>query len=63
MEKMKIYEVDGRKVWLRTAPAGYEAPKKAEPAKAEPKEEPKAEIETKAKKTPANKARKAGANK
>jgi hypothetical protein len=62
---VKIYEVNGRKVWLdpETAPAGakpLEAPKKTQQAAPEPvKEEP----ETKAKKTPANKSRKAGGNK
>ena len=54
---MKIYEVDGRKVWLDKAPEGYEVKK---PEKVEPKvEEPK----TKAKRTPSNKGRKAGNNK
>lgn len=48
---MKIYEVNGRKVWLDKAPEGY-----AEPVK-------KAEPETKAKKASANKSRKAGSNK
>jgi len=58
---MKIYTVNGRKVWLDKAPEGYEEPKKEEPKKVEPvkAEEP----ETKAKKTTANKARKAGSNK
>lgn len=62
---MKIYTVNGRKVWLdeKTAPANavpLEQPKKTQQAAPEPvKEEP----ETKAKKTPANKARKAGGNK
>ncbi len=58
---MKIYIVNGRKVWLDKAPEGYEEPKKEEPKKVEPvkAEEP----ETKAKKTTANKARKAGSNK
>lgn len=53
---MKIYTVNGRKVWLDKAPEGHEEPK-AETVKVEPK------VETKAKKTTANKARKAGANK
>lgn len=57
---MKIYEVNGRKVWLNEAPEGYVAPKKEEP-KAEPKAKP--EPANKAKKAPANKARKAGSNK
>ncbi len=59
---MKIYEVDGRKVWLDKAPEGYEVkkPEKVEPKVEEPKvEEPK----TKAKRTPSNKGRKAGNNK
>jgi len=58
---MKIYTVNGRKVWLDKAPEGYEEPKKEEPKKVEPvkAEEP----ETKAKKTTANKGRKAGSNK
>ena len=57
---MKIYEVNGRLVWLNKAPEGY-----VEPVKEEPKAEPKAKPEpaTKAKKAPANKARKAGSNK
>lgn len=53
---MKIYEINGRKVWLDKAPEGYEEPKKEEP-----KKEPAPA--TKAKKAPANKARKAGSNK
>lgn len=52
---MKIYEVNGRKVWLNEAPAGYEEPKTEEPKKAEPV--------VKAKKPTANKSRKAGENK
>ena len=58
---MKIYTVNGRKVWLDKAPEGYEEPKKEESKKVEPvkAEEP----ETKAKKTTANKGRKAGSNK
>lgn len=56
---MKIYEVDGRKVWLDKAPEGYVEPKtkKAE----EPKDEPMAE--PKAKRVPKNKARKGVENK
>ena len=56
---MKIATVNGRKVWV---PDDYAEPKpektveKVEPVKAE-------EPEKKAKKTPANKARKAGSNK
>ena len=65
---MKIYVVDGRKVWLDKAPEGYEEPKKVEPVKVEEKTEeakvePKAEPKPKAKKAPANKVRKAGSNK
>ena len=52
---MKIYTVNGRKVWLDKAPEGYENTK---PVKTEePKAEPKAKTAT------ANKARKATANK
>ena len=58
---MKIYEVNGRKVWLDKAPEGYVEPVKEEPKKAEP--ETKAKPAEKAKKAPANKARKAGSNK
>jgi hypothetical protein len=57
---VKIYEVNGRLVWLNKAPEGYEEPKKEEPKAEEPKKE---EPKTKAKKAPANKARKAGGNK
>lgn len=57
---MKIYIVDGRKVWLDKAPEGYEEPKRK---KAKTKDEPTAEVKPKAKKTTQNKARKAGANK
>ena len=57
---MKIYEINGRKVWLNEAPEGYEEPKKEEP-KAELKAKP--EPVNKAKKTGANKSRKAGSNK
>lgn len=58
---MKIYNINGRDVWLDHAPEGYEEPKKAEPAKVEePKAKPTA---AKAKKAPANKSRKAGSNK
>ena len=53
---MKIYEVDGRKVWLNEPPQGYKAPKKE-------MVEPKAEVKTKAKTTTKNKARKAESNK
>lgn len=58
---MKIYEVDGRKVWLDKAPDGYVEPKK--PEKKEEIVEPKAEPKPKAKKTPSNKARKEVKNK
>lgn len=57
---MKIYTVNGRKVWLDKAPEGYEQPK---PKKIEKEDEPKAEIKPKAKKVTQNKARKAGSNK
>lgn len=64
---MKIYEVNGRKVWLDKAPEGYEVkkPEKVEPKVEEPKVEPVKEEEpkTKAKRTPSNKGRKAGNNK
>lgn len=57
---MKIYLYNGRKVWLdeNNLPEGAVScePKRVE--KAEP-----AEVKTKARKTPANKARKAGSNK
>ena len=53
---MKIYEVNGRLVWLNEPPKGYEQPKKVEPEKVE---EPK----TKVRKAASNKARKAGNNK
>lgn len=63
---MLTYSINGMK---KRYPEG-EAPegavllsKKAEPAKVEAKEEPKAEPKKKAIKKPANKARKAGANK
>lgn len=55
---MKIYVVNGRKVWLDKAPEGYVEPKLAKTA-----EPVKEETETKAKKAPANKSRKAGSNK
>ena len=59
---MKIYVVDGRKVWLDKAPEGYV--EKTEPEKkVEEKIEPKAEPKPKAKKTPQNKARKEVKNK
>lgn len=58
---MKIYNVNGRLVWLDKAPEGYEEPK---PEKTVEKVEPvKEKTETKAKKAPANKSRKAGSNK
>lgn len=64
---MKIYEVDGRKVWLDKAPEGYEVKKteKVEPKVEEPTVDPIKEEEpkTKAKRTPSNKGRKAGNNK
>ena len=61
---MKIYIVNGRKEWHEIAPEGaveYKAEKK--PATHQATQETKAETATKAKKTPANKSRKAGGNK
>ena len=63
---MKIYEINGRKVWLDKAPEGYKAPAKEQPKKyEEPKVDPveAEEPETKAKPAPANKAKKAPSNK
>lgn len=70
---MKIYMLNGSKVWLdpETAPAEaipYGKPKaevkKAEPIKeVEPEQKAKPEPANKAKKPPVNKSRKAGANK
>ncbi len=59
---MKIYTVNGRKVWLDKAPEGYVEPK---PEKAEPEIIDKADAapKAKAKKATANKARKSGGNK
>lgn len=56
---MKIYEVNGRKVWLDHAPEGA-AEIKTETVKEDPKTEPKAKPATanKARKAPANKTRK-----
>lgn len=58
---MKIYLLNGRKVWLdeNNLPNGAEP---CETKKVEKNAEP-AEVKTKARKTPANKARKAGSNK
>lgn len=53
---MKIYVVNGRKVWLDKAPDGYEEVKTVIDTTEE-------KIEEKAKPAPANKARKARANK
>lgn len=62
---MKIFFLNGRKVWLdeKNLPDGAVAcgVEKKEQEKTEPAKEVK--IETKAKKAPANKARKAGSNK
>lgn len=55
---MKIYIVNGRKVWLDKAPEGV-----AEVKPEVKKDEPKADAETKAKPATANKGRKASANK
>lgn len=60
---MKIYEVNGRKVWLNQPPEGYVAPVKAEPKKEEPEVKAKPEPANKARKAPANKSRKAGSKK
>lgn len=64
---MKTYELNGRlyKFADDKVPAGAVLHTKAKaPAKAEPvKVEEPAKVETKAKKAPANKSRKAGANK
>ena len=57
---MKVYEVNGRKVWLNEPHQGYVEPKKEEKTV---KAEPTAEIKPKAKKAPQNKSRKAGADK
>ena len=57
---MKIYVVDGRKVWLNEPPKGAVEVK---PEKIEKADEPEEEIKPKAKKVRQNKARKAGANK
>lgn len=56
---MKVYEINGRKVWLNEPPKGYEEPKKVEKVEPEKVEEPK----TKVRKAASNKARKAGNNK
>lgn len=63
---MKIYELNGRKVWLdpKTAPAEaipYGEPKKEEPKKVAPVK--KDETEEKAAPVPANKAKKVTSNK
>lgn len=59
---MKIYVVNGRKVWLDKAPNGYEEPK-AEKVEVKTEEKAKTATANKAKKTPANKSRKAGSDK
>lgn len=56
---MKVYVVDGKKVWLDKAPECYVEPKKTE----EKVELPKAEPKPKAKKVPQNKSRKEVKNK
>ena len=61
---MKIYIVNGRKVWLDKAPEGAEVVKpvvKAEEPKAEAKAKPV--TANKARKAPANKAKKEGSAK
>lgn len=55
---MKIYVVNGRKVWLDKAPEGYEEVKPVQEPKAEPKAKPV--TANKARKAPANKAKKKG---
>lgn len=65
---MKIYEVNGRKVWLDPKDAPADAipvgKAKAAPVKVEePEEKAKPATANKAKKAPANKSRKAGSNK
>ena len=69
---MKIYEIDGRKVWLDPAKAPAdavpfgkkpEAKPEPEPVKEAPEVKAKPATANKAKKTPANKARKVGGNK
>jgi len=61
---VKIYVVNGRKVWLDKAPEGAEEVKpvvKAEEPEAEPKAKPI--TANKARKTPANKSKKEGKTK
>lgn len=65
---VKIFLVNGSKVWLdpETAPAEaipYGKPKAQPVKKAEPETKAQPEPVNKAKKTPANKSRKAGSNK
>ena len=65
---MKIYLLNGNKVWLdeKTAPAEaipFRAPKTSKPAPVEKPKEDKPKAEAKAKATPANKSRRAGGNK
>ena len=60
---MKIYEVNGRKVWLDKAPSGYEEPKVEKTAEVKTEEKAKTATANKARKTPANKSRKAGSDK
>lgn len=59
---MKIYLVNGRKVWLdeKNLPEGAIP---CEPKRVEKAEPAEVKTETKARKAPANKARKAGNNK
>ena len=57
---MKIYEINGRKVWLNEPPKGYVEPEPKK--KTEEKVEPKAEPKPKAKKV-SNKSRKEVKNK
>lgn len=55
---MKIYEVNGRLVWLDKAPEGYIEPEKKTEETVEPKSEPKAKA-----KRVSNKSRKEVKNK
>jgi len=59
---MKIYEVNGRKVWLDKAPEGY-VEKTTKKTEGEEIVKAEAAPEAKAKKATANKSRKSGGNK
>lgn len=60
---MRIYTVNGRKVWLDKAPEGYVEPVKADKPADDIIKAEKAEPVAKAKKATANKSRKTGGNK